>query len=221
MIRASDEFPSFFTPRNMEPFIVDCGANIGVSVLEWKSRWPMAQILCFEPDPDAFQLLELNIERNDIPGIRCIESAIAPLDGTTELFGEIGTGADARGNSIQAEWGIRDDTDSVTVACQRLSPILAKQPVAFLKMDIEGAEEEVLLEAVAQLHRVDALYVEVHETDELDTRNCCARIEKLLLEADFKLEKESRFGEHALPPELHDWRESVNARQTQLLCWRQ
>ena len=105
MIRASDEFPSFFEPRDSEPLIIDCGANIGVSVLEWKTRWPMSRIICFEPDPDAFRLLTLNMERNDIPGVQCIHAAVADFDGETLLFGDMGPGADARGNSIQASWG--------------------------------------------------------------------------------------------------------------------
>ena len=220
MIRASDEFPSFFTPREREPLIIDCGANIGVSILEWKSRWPMSRIICFEPDPHAFRLLQLNVNRNDIPGISCIEAAVAEFDGTTDLFGDLGSGSDARGNSIHAEWGDREDTESISVACQRLSPLLERQPIAFLKLDIEGAEEEVLRESANQLRQVDALYVEVHETDELEERNSCDRIENLLAKCEFKVERESRFDEHALPPRLNDWRESVNARQTQLLCWR-
>ena len=61
MIRAIDEFPSFFSVDGADPLIIDCGANIGISVLEWKSRWPMARVICFEPDPDAFRLLEMNI----------------------------------------------------------------------------------------------------------------------------------------------------------------
>ena len=221
MIRASEDFPSFFTPRESEPLIIDCGANIGVSVLEWKTRWPMCRVICFEPDPDAFRLLSLNVERNDVPGVQCVQAAIADFDGKAMLFGDMGHGADARGNSLHPEWGQRADSSSVQVDCRRLSTILAKHPVSFLKMDIEGAEESVLRESVHQLHRVDAIYVEVHETDDLQVRNSSQRIEQLLDSNDFHIEKEARFQPHALPPELDDWRRSVNASQTQLLAWRE
>ena len=161
----------FFEPRESEPVIIDCGANIGVSVLEWKTRWPMSRIICFEPDPDAFRLLTLNVERNDIPGVQCIHAAVTDFDGTTSLFGDMGHGADARGNSIHASWGQRENSDSVEVTCCKLSPYLAKHDVSFLKIDIEGAEESVLRESLSALQKVDALYVEVHETDEMMEQN--------------------------------------------------
>ena len=220
MIRASDDFPSFFELRRSDPVIIDCGANIGVSVLEWKTRWPMSRIICFEPDPDAFRLLRLNMECNDIPGVQCIHAAVADFDGTTLLFGDMGHGADARGNSIQPSWGQRENSDSVEVTCCKLSPYLAKHEVSFLKLDIEGAEERVLRESFRELHKVDALYVEVHETDEMMEENSSDRIEKLLLESCFEIERELRFQPHSLPPDMSDWQQSVNANQTQFLAWR-
>ncbi len=220
MVRAIDEFPSFFTPSSPEPLIIDCGANIGISVLEWKTRWPMARVICFEPDPDAFRLLDMNIEQNGVPGVKCINAALADFDGTTTLYGNVGKGSDARGNSIEAAWGQRPGTSAVEVKCQRLSPILTGQEVAFLKLDIEGAEQRVLGEIAAQLDQVAALYVEVHETEALAPTNSARQISDLLTSAGFTVESESRFEPHALPAHLDSWRESVDASQTQLLCWR-
>ena len=85
MIRQIDQFPSFFTPTSERPWIIDCGANIGVSVLEWKTRWPQSRIVCFEPDPFAFSRLKMNVDRNDIPGIECLNLALADTDGTATL----------------------------------------------------------------------------------------------------------------------------------------
>lgn len=220
MIRAIDEFPSFFTPTTAEPLIIDCGANIGISVLEWKTRWPLARILCFEPDPDSFRLLNMNIEDNDIPGVKCINAAVADFDGTATLYGDLGKGADARGNSIEAAWGQRRGTSTTQVRCRRLSPYLTGTTVDFLKLDIEGAEQRVVGEIATQLDQVGALYVEVHETDELAATNSVAGVSHLLASAGFTIELETRFEPHALPAHLDGWRETVNASQTQLLCWR-
>lgn len=219
MLRAIDDFPSFFEPKGEAPLILDGGANIGISVLEWKYRWPMARVICFEPDPAAFELLTTNIERNDVPGVRCVQAALADFDGTASLHGDLTRGGDGRGNSIRQAWGQRKNSDSTEVRCLKISPYL-QEPIAFLKLDIEGAEESVLKEASSSLDGVDAAYVEVHETDELVDINSRPRIEQLLRDAGFLVEAESRFGPHALPPKLEDWQRKVNARQTQLLCWK-
>jgi len=220
MIRQADEFPSFFTPREEQPLIIDCGANIGVSMLEWKTRWPGAQILCFEPDPFAFRLLEQNVERNDIPGVRCVNAALSDCDATVMLHGDISRRGDARGNSIDAAWGSRSGTTHTAVAAKRLSPYIADREVALLKLDIEGAEQRVLQEIAPHLQRVQAIYVEVHETDASIAHNSAATIEQTLRAANFTLETESRYDAHALPAHLDAWREEVNARQTQLIGWR-
>ena len=39
-----------FNPENNTPYIIDCGAYIGTSVLFFKDNYPDAKILAFEPD---------------------------------------------------------------------------------------------------------------------------------------------------------------------------
>ncbi len=221
MVRQTDDFPSFFTPVGDFPLIIDCGANIGVSVLEWKSRWPQSRVICFEPDPFAFALLRKNIDGNDIPGVECVNAAVSDCDGRATLYGDISRSADARGNSIDAAWGKRTGSEQTSVACTRLSPYLADREISFLKLDIEGAEERVLKEAAAYLGNVQAIYVEVHETDDSLSYNSQRRIRQLLAEAGFQIEAESRYDEHSLPAHLDSWRRSVNARQAQLIGWRE
>ena len=220
MIRQIDDFPSFFTPIGERPLIIDCGANIGVSVLEWKTRWPHAEIICFEPDPFASKILQMNVDKNDIPGIQCVHAAVSDCEGTVDFHGDLSPKADARGNSLNAAWAKRDGSSQTQVKCTRLSPYLAKRDVSFLKLDIEGAEQRVLNEIAGCLDRVHAIYIEVHETNMSGNVNSLAAIEKILSEAGFTIEKETRYSEHALPSKLDKWRQEVDAVLTQLLCWR-
>jgi FkbM family methyltransferase len=220
MVRQIDDFPSFFTPAHDRPFIVDCGANIGVSMLEWKTRWPGCEILCFEPDPIAFRVLQKNVDANDLPGVKCVQAAVSDTDGTVPFFGDLAAGGDARGNSIDAAWGKRDGSAETMVTCKRLSPFIADREVAFLKLDIEGAEQRVLTELASDLHRVQAIYVEIHHTESSLPHNSPSQIKRILHDAGFDTEHESRYGEHALPAHLDAWRVRVGASQTHLLGWR-
>ncbi|KAA1262362.1 31-O-demethyl-FK506 methyltransferase FkbM [Rubripirellula obstinata] len=225
MIRQIDEFPSFFTPPELtpsreRPLIIDCGSNIGVTVLEWKFRWPMSEIICFEPDPVAFKMLDKNIEANDIPGIRCINKAVLDHNEDAEFFGDLSPGGDARGNSVDPAWAKRDGSTSTIVQSTRLTPYIADRDVAFLKLDIEGAEQRVITDIQPHLDRIAAIYIEVHETDDSVMRNSAAEIESIVTEAGFKVEHEQRDGERSLPRHLDQWQARVGATQTQLLCWR-
>ena len=220
MIRQIDEFPSFFTPSGERPLIIDCGSNIGVTVLEWKFRWPMSEIICFEPDPIAFRMLDKNIEANDIPGIRCVNAAVLDHSEGTEFFGDLSSGGDARGNSVDPAWAKRDGSSSTFVKSTRLSQFIADRDVSFLKLDIEGAEQCVISDIVPHLDRIAAIYIEVHETDKSIGRNSVSKIQSIVRSAGFTVEEEERHGERSLPRHLDQWQARVNATQTQLLCWR-
>lgn len=220
MIRQIDEFPSFFTPQQERPWIIDCGANIGVSVLEWKFRWPQSEVLCFEPDPAMFQLLQLNLERNDVPHVDCVQAAVSDQAGTATLYGEMQPGGDARGNSIDPCWGERPGGGSVTVPVTRLSSYIGDRTVSFLKLDVEGVEQRVLQDIAGQLSQIEAIYMEIHQTRASVNRNSSSQIQALLRNSGFKIECEPREGPFALPPQLDRWSRAVGASQIQLLAWR-
>jgi FkbM family methyltransferase len=217
MVRQIDQFPEIQFRSCDRPLIIDAGTNIGVSMLEWKTRWPGARVVCFEPDPFAFAILKKNVEANDIPSVICHNVALAAAATEATLFGDIAPRGDARGNSIDPAWGNRDDSDQVKVQTRKLSTVIGNSDIQFLKLDIEGAEQQVIEEIQPQLGQIEAIYVEVHETHASLGYNSHSVIEKILTGAGFQIYSEDRFEQHALPAIMENWQQRVGARQTHLI----
>ena len=140
-----------FTARNPDPVIIDCGSNVGVSVLYQRMHHSRARIMCFEPDPAVFACLEENLRMNGVTNVECRPEAVWVHGEGVEFASE---GAD--GGSITVGAG-------KLVPSVRLKTVLERFPeVDLLKIDIEGAETDVLLDAGDLLKRVRFLYVEYH-----------------------------------------------------------
>jgi hypothetical protein len=53
-----------FAPDRDAPVVIDCGSNIGISILFFKKLRPQAKIIGFEPDKKTFELLSRNVAEN-------------------------------------------------------------------------------------------------------------------------------------------------------------
>jgi FkbM family methyltransferase len=142
-----------FAPSRPDPFIIDAGANIGLSVLYFKRLLPQARVLAFEPDPQIFAYLERNVHAAALTGVELENRAVHTMNGTLSFHRE---GADAgRIRSLQCASGV------IGVAAVRLRDILDKK-VDMLKMDVEGAETDIILDCVGHLDKVERLFIEYH-----------------------------------------------------------
>jgi FkbM family methyltransferase len=141
-----------FHSKNAKPVIIDCGANVGVSVLYFKSLFPQAKILAFEPDPKIFGYLQKNLLANKVADVTIEQKAIWTDDRGISFGSE---GAD--GGSVFFP------TNKNVVPSVSLKTILEKETsVTLLKMDIEGAEVEVIKNCDETLKKVQYLFVEYH-----------------------------------------------------------
>lgn len=134
------------------PFIIDCGANIGLSVIYLKKRFPDAEIIAFEPDEKNFDLLQRNVASFGFNYIHLKKEAVWITD--TELSFESKGRMDSRLST-----DIKSSAQKVSAI--RLKNLLNRK-VDFLKIDIEGAEYEVLRDIQDCLHQVDNLFLEYH-----------------------------------------------------------
>lgn len=147
-----------FRARTEEPYVVDCGANIGLSVLYFKRLYPRARVVAFEPDEKIFGVLERNVEGQGYGGgVELHRRAVWTSETTLSFWSE---GADGGRLSGEGE-GDAPAGGRVEVPTARLRDFLDR-PVDFLKVDIEGAETEVLEDCADRLDRVENLFVEYH-----------------------------------------------------------
>ncbi len=141
-----------FSSDTDEPVIFDCGANVGTSCLYFKQLFPNAKIKAFEADPMIANILKSNLSKNGIDDIEIINKAVWIDDSGIEFGSE---GAD--GDSINSI------SNKIKIETIRLKDFLEKEKkVDLLKIDIEGAEYQVLKDCNNSLNSVQNLFVEYH-----------------------------------------------------------
>ena len=79
-----------FSTTEKAPRIIDCGGNIGMSVLYFKWLYPDAKITVFEPSPSTVKILRNNIERNALKDVEVVNEALGEKVGKISLFSRIG-----------------------------------------------------------------------------------------------------------------------------------
>jgi FkbM family methyltransferase len=148
----------YFISGTDKPFILDCGSNIGMSVLYFKARFPNAEIIAFEPDADAFACLEENVLLNSFKGVSVNNKAVSGKDGTVDFWRAIEKNG-SLGNTMYANSFKR----KVTVESAKLSNYVDRK-VDFLKLDVEGAEREVIedLANSGKLKMIERMFIEYH-----------------------------------------------------------
>ena len=192
------------------PNIIDAGSNIGIATLFFKSKYPSANILSFEPDPYNFAILKKNIAINNIKNVKVVNAALAKQSGVTSFYGEIDKNADTRGNSIINAWGNQRTTSkTITVKAVKLSSYI-KSTVDFLKLDIEGAEQQVLEELGDKLRLIKHLIIEVHETKNIYFENNLTIICQILKDYGFELEIQNINNLDFLPEQTMEWSQKVS-----------
>ncbi len=141
-----------FPTTRPNPLIVDGGANIGQSCIYFKHLYPESRVLAFEPDRQLFSVLERNLKLWGCDDVELNCCALWTANGELSFVHE---GADA-GRLPQV-----GDVPNCVVRSVRLRDYL-REHVDMLKLEVEGAETEVLLDCADMLSNVHNLYVGYH-----------------------------------------------------------
>lgn len=161
-----------FDTDNPAPLILDCGSNIGLSIVYFHHRHPGARIVGFEPDPAAFAALSDNTAA--LPTVEVINAALSREEGETDLWYTPGTDGSLTRSIIAGRGG----PERRAVRTVRLSDWI-KGPVDFLKLDVEGAEDDVLANLVETggITHVQRMTIEYHHPSDRRLSTFLKRLE--------------------------------------------
>ena len=157
---------------------VDCGANMGVVTERLATTG--ADVVAFEPDPFAFKTLEQKFA--NLPNVTLINAAVGVGSGTVRLMRADNFGDNPEGASVKStilDGGRRIDAENavevplIDFPSWVADQVKARGEVAFIKMDIEGAELDILekMDAEPLFQNVRCLVAETHERKFKDLRD--------------------------------------------------
>ncbi len=165
--------------------VLDLGASVGTFALHAAASSPGAALYAYEPSPEAFRLLEDNVRMNGLESrVTLVNAAVGARSEPRELYvkGRLFPSLHARGPGAA----------SVQVDCLTLPDVLAAhgiESVALLKLDVEGAEHELLRGTPPEtLARVAQIRMEAHD---LPGGQDVESLRGLLVERGFRITRET------------------------------
>lgn len=140
--------------------IMDCGANIGLSTLYFKRRFPHAKIISIEPEKRNYELLIKNTRYYS--NIYTLQNGVYGEDCNLQVI-DIG-----EGESSYRTLTINNHEKMLhTIPCLSINSVMNEfelNKIDILKMDIEGSEKQCLLSPKTEwLKKTKFFLVEIHE----------------------------------------------------------
>jgi FkbM family methyltransferase len=140
-----------FHTQEDRPLIIDCGAHVGLATLYFARRYPQSIIHAFEADPNIHNLFRSNVQNSALDNVTSHAKAVWIHDDGVSFS----ISGDDSGH-INPEEGTK-------IPSIRLKNFLEQfDRIEMLKLDVEGAEYEILKDCRSTLNRIRRMVIEVH-----------------------------------------------------------
>ena len=168
--------------------IIDVGAHLGLfSSVSAQLTGPEGKIVCFEPTPGTFKLLQQTLKLNHCSNVTAVQAAISKKEGSATFY--VGNTDANNSNSLvknKAEseisgYEVKLTTIDKAVQQYQLSPSL-------IKIDAEGAEMDALRGAVRTIKdHMPMLILGLHPAAIVANGDSLKEIWDLVKEANYKI----------------------------------
>lgn len=134
--------------------ILDCGAYVGMFALLAASKFRHSKLIAFEPDPRNCEWLHRQVRDNALPA-DVIQAAVFSSDGQVSFEAGRECGSTVTNDTLES-------SNSIQVKAVDLAKYILPTGKLLLKIDIEGAEEQVLPHIVDVLPADTFVFFETH-----------------------------------------------------------
>ncbi len=158
LVKVFSDREYFLSLQKTPNSILDGGANVGYAAIFFAAQFPRAKIIAVEPDLGNLELLKRNIA--PYPNIQFLDAALWCEDGEIELEDP---GMEAHAFRIAGLTNVATKKLRTVraVSIETLQDKYGLQGFDLVKLDIEGAEKQVL--TGAWLKQTQVLVVELHD----------------------------------------------------------
>ena len=163
---------------NKNDVVLDLGLNIGAFCVFW--GYKAKECYAYEPELENFKIAQKNISLNKIKNCKLFNVAVSGNKDKTRNF-YVGMGERKDGHSILKFRGRKQ----IEVNCLNINEILMETKANKLKIDIEGAEYEVL-RAIKNWGQIDAVVFEWHKNFLKDEGNIKLKEIERIIKLNFK-----------------------------------
>ncbi len=184
-----DDHFYWYTPAPGD-LLFDVGAYCGVSTYHLsKSVGDRGRVIAFEPDPLNFRLLVRNCQRHSLANVTALQVAIAGSSGKALFNGEGTLGSGISRNIDRASAGDTIDVETITLeeACRRYGV------PQFIKMDVEGAEIEVI-QAARNFLRQHSIHFTLDTNHHANGALTASRVEQLFADSGYESHSSDKSG---------------------------
>jgi FkbM family methyltransferase len=192
--------------------VIDCGANHGFStVLFAKWAGPQGKVYAFEPSGHNMAILKENLRLNGITNVICHQVAVGAASGTVAISSHPNA-------SVVVDATADHSLEKVSLV--RLDDVLEAETPNFLKLDVEGFEQEALKGARRLLTSAPRLDLELHVAFYKNKENELSEVFDMLPLGRYSLFVQLAVDGPIVPFEkhIHTWEMLVKSDVVHLFC---